>query len=235
VARTADEIRQAYEVGRRTHPITIDFKADLESGNLITGSTDLSFTISEQDYGTTDHIENIDVGETIVVKENYGGTEYFAQGEVVTVNTSTGAVTVSSWDNGSTFPTSGFTANAIVYKWQREYVDIRYPLDEDINGINTLTFRKASSVGTKFWIDDTKRATYSSDYAGTSFETIEGVQYVQYRPVFSTWDDNRELDLYLSEVDIEYSSGPTMDQIMRHGKWFNSSGEEQPFWWVGEN
>jgi hypothetical protein len=232
VARTADEIRQAYEVGRRTHPITIDFRADLESSNLIGSSSDLSFTISEQDYGTTDHIENIDVGQTIIVKENYGGTEYFAQGELATVNTSTGAVTVSSWENGSTFPTSGFTANATVYKWQREYVDIRYPLDEDVNSISTLTFRKASDVGTKFWIDDTKRATYSSDYAGSSFTTIEGVQYVQYESIFSRWDDNRELDLYLSEVDIEYSSGPTMDQIMRHGKWFNSSGEKQPFWWV---
>jgi hypothetical protein len=232
VARTADEIRQAYEIGRRTHPVIVNFRADLESSNLITGSGDTSFTINEQGYGISDHIKNIDAGETIIVKENYDGTEYFAQGELESVNTSTGEVTVSSWDAGSTFPTSGFTANATVYKWQREYVDIRYSLGEDIDTVELLTFRKSTDVGTTFLIDDAKRATYSSDNTASSFTTIEGVQYVQYRAVFSRWDDNSQLDLYLSEVDVTYTSGPTMDQVMRHGKWFDSSGEEQSFWWV---
>jgi hypothetical protein len=26
-----------------------------------------------------------------------------------------------------------------------------------------------------------------------------------------------------------------MEQIMRHGKWFNGSGEQQPFWWVNQS
>ncbi len=234
VARTPDQIRQAYEVGRRTHPIKVDFKASLESSNLISSSGDTSFTISEQDYGTSDHIENIDVGEKIIVKENVGGTEYITQGDLSTVNTSTGAVTVSSWDSGSTFPTSGFTVNATVFKWQREYVDIRYPLDEDIDAITRLTFRKTTDVSATFWIDDVKKATYSSDYNASSFTPIEEVQYIQYQPIFTKWDDNPLLDLYLTQVSIDYTSGPTMEQVMRHGKWFNSSGEQQPFWWVGE-
>jgi hypothetical protein len=58
-------------------------------------------------------------------------------------------------------------------------------------------------------------------------------RYVQYQAIFTKWDNNTGLDLYLTEVEITYSSGPTMDQLMRHGKWFNSSGVEQPFWWVG--
>jgi hypothetical protein len=175
IARTPDEIRQAYEVGRRTHPIKVDFKADLESSNLITGDSDKSFTISEQDYGTTDHIENIDVGEKIIVKENVGGIEYIAQGEIDTVNTSTGAVTVSSWDTGSTFPTSGFTINATVFKWHREYIDVRSPLDEDINQVSRLTFRKTTDVPATFWIDDVKKATYMSDgNVGNTEEQVLG-------------------------------------------------------------
>jgi hypothetical protein len=175
IARTPDEIRQAYEVGRRTHPIKVDFKADLQSSNLITGDSDTSFSISEQDYGTSDHIENIDVGEKIIVKENIDGTEYIAQANLATVNTSTGAVTVSSWDIGSTFPTSGFTANATVFKWQREYIDVRSPLDEDINQVNRLTFRKTTDVPAIFWIDDMKKATYMEDgNIGNTEEQILG-------------------------------------------------------------
>jgi hypothetical protein len=235
IARTPDEIRQAYEIGRRIHPINIDFKASLQSSNLISSSGDTSFTISEEDYGTLNPIEHIDVGEKIVVKENIGGTEYIAQGNLATVNTSTGAVTVTSWDSGSTFPTSGFTLNATVFKWQREYIDIRYPLDEDINGITELTFRKNTDVSAIFWVDDAKKATYSSDYNASAFTAIEGVRYIQYQPIFTRWDDNPDVDLYLSEIDISYFSGPTNEQLMRHGKWFDSSGVEQPFWWVGDH
>jgi uncharacterized delta-60 repeat protein len=176
IARTPDEIRQAYEVGRRTHPIKVDFKADLESSNLISSSGDTSFTINEQNYGTTDYIENIDKGEKIVIKENIGGTEYIAQGDIATINQSTGAVTVSSWDGGSTFPTSGFTVNATVFKWQREYVDIRYPLDEDIDNISRLTFRKTTNVPATFWIDDVKKANYQTE----SLTTNSGEQITSY-------------------------------------------------------
>ncbi|MFZ2226667.1 MAG: LamG-like jellyroll fold domain-containing protein, partial [Candidatus Moraniibacteriota bacterium] len=39
IARTPAEIRQAYEIGKRTHQITIDFSAKLDSGNLIANSS----------------------------------------------------------------------------------------------------------------------------------------------------------------------------------------------------
>jgi hypothetical protein len=455
--RSADEILQAYEIGKRTHSVTVDFKADLESSNLISSSADTLFTISEQDYGTSEYIENIDVGEKIIIKETDSGTEYFAQGDVATVNTSTGAVTVNSWDSDSTFPSSGYTTGATVFKWQREYVDVRYLLAEDIDSISNLTFKKITDTVATFWIDDIRKASYMTDYdastlesdylysssdtdliayypmdetsgstvndiarenngtaAGTtivdaynnkgrnfagdgsgdiidcgsstdleptteltvsawvyaesgpdaqgrtalskydydSAETDNGwnfgatwttdefnfrvygptnggsvaesnffannlntwvhmvgvfdgsnfiklykngvligtdavdvpayidytedssliigrrsvetqsywdgsidevriydraltadevsllydatsTRYVQYQAIFTKWDNNTGLDLYLTEVEITYSSGPTMDQLMRHGKWFNSSGVEQPFWWVG--
>jgi hypothetical protein len=230
--RSEDEIKGAARILERTHPVTVNFKAELLSTNLITGSTDTSFSIDERDFGATNYVENIDVGEKIVVREVIGSTEYIAQADLATLNNSTGDATVSSWDTGSTFPTGGFTTNATVFKWQREYVDTRYPLDEDIDGITRLTFRKTTDVPAIFWIDDAKKATYSSDYNASSFTPIEGVRYVQYQPIFTKWDSNPDLDLYLTEVDINYSIGPTNEQLMRHGKWFNSSGVEQPFWWI---
>ncbi len=232
-ARTVDEIRGAAKILERTHPVKVYFKAELLSSNLITGSTDTSFSIDERNFGVSNYVENIDISEKIVIRELIRGTEYIAQADVVTLNTGTGAVTVSSWDTGSGFPTGGFTVNAEVFKWQREYIDIRYPLDEDINAITRLTYRKTTDVPTLLWIDDAKKATYSSDYTASSFTPIDGVRYVQYQPIFTKWDSNPNLDLYLTEVGITYTTGPTNEQLMRHGKWFDSSGVEQPFWWVG--
>ena len=51
VVRTADEIRQAYEVGLRSHPITIDFAASLVSSNLIIDSSDYSFNVNAISFG----------------------------------------------------------------------------------------------------------------------------------------------------------------------------------------
>ena len=233
-ARSADDIRNIYEMDSRTHKVNIQFKADLQSGNLITDSSDTSFSIDERSYGKYEYIENLDVGEKIVVKENYAGTEYIAQGDIASINSSTGAVTVSSWDSSSTFPSGGFTVDATVFKWQREYVDIRYPLDEDINAITKLTFRMIEDNGANFWIDNIYKATYSNDSLASSFTTIEDVRYFQYEVIFTKWNNNPSIDLYLSQVDLNYSSnGPTMDQLMRHGKWFDSSGVKQSFWWVG--
>ncbi|MFA7654756.1 MAG: LamG domain-containing protein, partial [Candidatus Dojkabacteria bacterium] len=168
IARTPTEIRQAYEMGRRTHPIVVTFNANLKSTNLITGDDDLSFDI------TTDSIENIDKGEKIIIKENYNGTEYIAQGDIETINKSTGAITVSSWDSGSTSPhygihSIGFSTNATVFKWQKEYIDIRFPLPEDKDNISQLTFRKTTNEGTTFWIDDMKKAKYLTDSSGSTF------------------------------------------------------------------
>ena len=42
----------------------------------------------------------------------------------IALMSSTGAITVQAWDSGSTFPTSGYTVGATVFKWQREYFDI---------------------------------------------------------------------------------------------------------------
>jgi hypothetical protein len=227
VGRTATEVRQTYEVGRRTHTVNVEFKADLQSGNLISSSSDKSFTISETGYGTTEDIENLAVGDTIIVTENSEGTEYKAQGVVDTVNTGTGAVTVSSWKSGSTFPTGGYTANATVFKWQRVDIDLGATTDKDADtdAVTKLTIRKLTASGSNLYIDDIR--------AGEDFAYTEDVQYFQYRTIFTTWDGN--ITPYISTVQVDYSASaekPTMDQVMRHGKWFNSTGEKQNFWWA---
>ena len=204
VARTAEEIRQIYEMGRRTHPIVVTFNANLKSTNLITGDDDLSFDI------TTDSIENIDKGEKIIIKENYNGTEYIAQGDIETINKSTGAITVSSWDSGSTSPhygihSIGFSTNATVFKWQKEYIDIRYPLPEDKNNISQLTFRKTTNEGTTFWIDNMKKAKYLTDSSGSTFEEVKNIQEAQYKSIFTTWDKNVSSDFYLTSVTLDYN------------------------------
>ena len=204
VARTAEEIRQIYEMGRRTHPIVVTFNANLKSTNLITGDDDLSFDI------TTDSIENIDKGEKIIIKENYNGTEYIAQGNIETINKSTGAITVSSWDSGSTSPhygihSIGFSTNATVFKWQKEYIDIRFPLPEDKNNISQLTFRKTTNEGTTFWIDNMKKAKYLTDSSGSTFEEVKNIQEAQYKSIFTTWDKNVSSDFYLTSVTLDYN------------------------------
>lgn len=190
-ARTAEEIRQAYEVGARSHQVTIDFGASLDSGNLITGSGDTSFIVDATAYGLSEKGSMLFEGDKIIVRENYDGTEYIAQGDVTTITASTGVVTIDAWDSGSTFPSSGFTANATVFKWQREYWDITEPLDSHLNAITKITLRVTNgNEGRTIWLDDMKS---SSDYMtteGGSTISSTAQRYFQYRAILSSYDTN---------------------------------------------
>ena len=159
--RTADEIRQAYEVGLRTHNITVTFGASLASGNLITGSGDYAFNIDATKYGLPSLGSELYAGDKVIIKENYDGTEYIAQGTVSTVNLSTGAVAVSSWDSGSTFPSGGYTVNADVFKWQKEYIPVKNrTISNQVDATNLLTFRlNDGNEGRNMWIDDLRSST----------------------------------------------------------------------------
>jgi hypothetical protein len=189
IARTPEEIRQAYELGKRSHVVTVDFKAKLDSGNLIANSNDLSFTIDETAYGSSAKANHLFVGDKLIVKENYDGIEYLAQGEVSTVNSSTGAVTVSAWDSGSTFPTSGFTANATVFKWQQEYMDLSGSLPSHRNAVTHLGYRLLDgSQGRTIWLDDLRyTGSYLADPAGSNI-TSNLARYFQYRTILTSSD-----------------------------------------------
>ncbi|MHC1716651.1 MAG: LamG domain-containing protein [Candidatus Dojkabacteria bacterium] len=235
ITRTADEIRQAYEVGLRTHNIVVTFGASLVSGNLISNSGDTSFSIDATKYGLPALGSELFVGDKVIVKENYNGTEYAAQGTVATITSSTGAVTVSSWDSGSTFPTGGYTVSADVFKWQNEYIQVKNRIistQADAVSLLTLKFTDGNE-GRNVWIDDIRTSTgYLKTDSGELLGFTGDPQYIQYKSIFSSYDSN--VTPYLSAVQIDYtasSSGPIMEQIMRHGKWF-SNGQKQNYWWI---
>ncbi|MBU0647749.1 hypothetical protein KJ855_01060, partial [Patescibacteria group bacterium] len=191
VARTPEEIRQAYEVGKRTHDVTIDFGASLDSGNLISGSGDTSFTVDATAYGLSQKGSNLFIGDKIIVRENYDGTEYMAQGTVDSVNQSTGAVTVVSWDAGGTFPSGGYTANADVFKWQKETFDIFGAMPSHVDAVDELSFRFLDgNQGRTFWIDDIgieQNDGYLTDHTGSTI-TSSPNQYFQYKAILTTTD-----------------------------------------------
>lgn len=229
--RTASEIRQAYEIGKRTHKITIDFGASLDSGDLITGPSDTSFTVDATTKGLSEEGEGLYKGDKIIIKENYNGTDYIAQGTVTGITTSTGETSVSSWDEGSIFPSSGFTANATVFKWQREYMDLTGTMDDQIDATNQMTLRVTDGIeGRSVWLDDFESVSnYLTDSDATDNVTSTLGNYIQYRAIISSTDSM--VTPYISGISTNYSGGPTLDLIMRHGKWF-SGGVKQSFWWV---
>ncbi len=215
-ARTADQIRQAYEVGLRTHPITIDFGAKLDSGNLITGSGDLGFTVDATYYGLQNKGDQLFKGDKIIVKENYDGTEYIAQGTVTAVTASTGAATVSAWDSGSTFPSGGYTVNASVFKWQREYWNPSASLGTHRDAITNLTLRLTDgSEGRTVWLDDLRsNSNYLTTPGGSTITSSLGNRYFQYRAILSSNDE--VVSSSLSSVTLNYEANsppntPTLD------------------------
>lgn len=208
IARTSDDIRQAYEVSARTHSITIDFKAALAASNLISNSTDYSFTINTMTYGAGTSGANLYLGDKIVIKENIGGTEYIAQGTVNAVDNSTGIITVPSWDAGSTVPSGGFTVNATVFKWQRENFDLRGGLTGQKDTISNLTLRMTNgSQGATVWLDDLRsNGGYLTTPAASSI-TSSNNRYFQYRSILTSYDPF--VSPSLSSVTLDYSPPTT--------------------------
>ena len=53
-----------------------------------------------------------------------------------------------SWDTGSTFPSSnGYSPNATVFKWQREYFDITGAATTTSDAVTNLTMRPTNGAG----------------------------------------------------------------------------------------
>jgi len=187
-ALTPDQIRQAYEYGLRSHPITIDFAAKLDSANLISGSGDTSFTVDATAYGLSQKGSNLYPGDKVIVRENIDGTEYIVQGTVKSVPASSGAVTVG-WDSGLTFPSGGFSANASVFKWQREYFDLTGSLPAHRDAITNLTLRPTNGAeGRTVYLDDFRKSSgYLTDAASSTIDSSAN-RYLQYRAIVTTSD-----------------------------------------------
>jgi len=55
-------------------------------------------------------------------------------------------------------------------------------------------------------------------------------RYLKYKFILLTAKDG--ISSSLSSVNIDFESGgPEMDQVLRHGQWFNE-GSKQNFWWI---
>lgn len=228
IARSADEIRQAYEVGLRTHNVEIEFGAELDSTNLISGNTDKSFTIDATKKGLRNKGSNIHAGEKIIVKEK----EYIAQGVVNSVNEDTGAITINSWDNISTFPIGGFTTKASVFKWQKEYLPIKGKLlSTHLDTAKLLTLRLDSRYRNgNVWVDHLMASEYVEPVYPQNISLFGQYRFFQYKGILTSTDTNASP--IIRQVQLDYTpDGPTMEQVMRHGKWF-SNGQKQSFWWA---
>jgi hypothetical protein len=119
-------------------------------------------------------------------------------------NTSTtyGTVTLAS---APSFPSGGYTTNATVFKWQREYFDLTGSLGAHRDAATRLTIRVTNGhEGRNVWLDDFKS---SGGYinrntcdtlnitTGVCSYTIPGAsvtssynRYFQLRAILSTWD-----------------------------------------------
>ena len=176
---------------------------------------------------------NLYVGDKIVVREVSSGTEYIAQGTVSAITTATGVTTVTSWDTNSTFPSGGFTTKASVFKWQTEYIPIKNrTIGTQVDAISLLTLRFAGAFGGRnMWINNLRTSTgYINNSAGDLVTFPSSGGYLQYKAIMTS--QNQTVTPYLSQLQLDYSAGgPSMDQIMRHGKWFDS-GNKKNFWWA---
>ena len=205
-ARSAADIRAAYESGLRTHQVTIDFAAQLNSGGLIASSSTLSFIVDATKYGFSQMGSNLYPGDKIIVRENYNGTTYIAQGTVGSVTAGTGAVTVESWDSGSTFPSGGFTVNADVFKWQKEYMDLSGPINSQKNAVNILSLRETNgNEGRSIWLDDLRSiGSYLTTPGGSTITSSTSNRYAQYRVILSSADYN--VSPSISSATLNYST-----------------------------
>jgi hypothetical protein len=210
VARTPAEVRQSFEASKRTHQVTIDFAAALDSTNLITGSSDLSFMIDGTGYGLQNKGSNLYYGDKIIVKENVNGTNYLAQGTVKSVVPSSGAVVIESWDSGSTFPSGGYTANADLFKWQREYWDITGATDSQVDATTRLAFRLTSgNEGRTIYIDDWRSTgDYLTTPGGSTITSSTGNRFFQYRVIPTSSDYAVSPSLVSLTVDYTGNSAP---------------------------
>jgi len=206
---TPEEVRSYYEASKNTrvHPITIDFGAGLDSDDVIDDSSDLSFTVDATTKGAENKGANLYAGDKIIIKERVDATEYLAQGTVELVNTTSGHVNVGEWDTTSTFPSGGYTSNATVFKWQKEYMDLSdIALSTQIDAVDLFTLRVTdNNQGRTVWIDDLASAgDYMTTNTGSTIGSSTGKRFFQYKSIISSSDEDATANL--TDVTFDYKT-----------------------------
>lgn len=216
-SKNSEEIVKYAHIEDRSYSLKPTFIASLQNDQQILDIDDTQFSISEMDFGAVNHIVNLNIGDNIVIKEG----EFVVEGVVSYLDQDTGAVEVNNWFEGGSVPVQGFSKSAKVLKWQSEYIPVKDILDSNV-------LQKYLNISHK-GIDIRGISIFSGvELNGTSY-LLEGEKYLKYRVIFTT--SKYGLSPYISSITVDYEEGgPSMEQIMRHGQWFND-GEKQGFWW----
>jgi hypothetical protein len=240
-ARSADQIRQAYEIGRRTHPITIDFVSSPQAAY----SSGTSITVNNP-WGTSNLTDTLSAGDTLIIRENINGTEYISQQTVNSItNTSSTYGTVTLAAAFPTIPGGGYSTNAKLFKWQREYFDLtgimrglnhRSDSTNAANEAARITLRVTDgSQGATVWLDDFKT---TQSYLGCSIYNSSAVsdclsspqakipstaqRYFQYRIIFTTNDTQVSPDI--TSVTLYYTAAAAAEEFFPPGVGFSGGG-----------
>lgn len=217
------DIYSVYSKKDRVYTFKPSFNATLENPSGFSSTDIKNIYIREKGSTSSNYVQNLSVGETIVLDEEIGGQKFILEGEVLTINKVTGLIAIKEWIGN--FPQEGFSEKVKVYKWQREYIPLKSYLGTQQEF--TSIFIYGQNLGE---IKDIELITPIKESEYSAFSGSVENQFLQYKFIFTT--KYSYLTPYLSSVNINYvSGGPSMDQIMRHGKWFND-GEKQPFWWA---
>ncbi len=218
VQKKEAQILEYSKILDRTYLLKPMFKANLQSDTQIADINDIQFSISEMSFGALNHISNLNVGDSIVISEG----DYSVEGVVTSLEQDTGLVTVEKWEDGGSVPQTGFSSSAQVLKWQSEYISTKDFLE--IGEVVNLINMKYGSI------QNIKNISIFSAFNSNDTIAMEQTdRYLRYRFIYVT--SKYGVSSYLSGINIDYgSNGPSMDQVMRHGKWFNE-GSKQTFWW----
>ena len=217
VEKLPEDIYRFHNLESRRYIFNPQFKANLQNDTQILSLDTLSFSINQMPFGGDNYIVSLNKGDMIVISQD----EYQAQGRVEELSRETGLVVLSSWEQGSTIPSGGFTTSAKVLKWESVYIPTKDFLNPVTNEIYVKDEQDIDIRDIKFFTGFKSGESISSEFGGTS--------YIKYRLIFVS--SLYGFSPYISSVNIDYeTSGPSMDQIMRHGNWFNDEGK-QPFWW----
>lgn len=210
------QILNYHTVASRRYDLPVTFKADLQSNAQIQSLDTLTFSINEIPYGADNYIVNLDIGDTVVISQG----QYQAEGTVLEIEKDIGLVTLNAWEEDSKVPPSGFDSSAQVRKWESVNILIK-------------DFLNSSTVSQEVYFNTKEGVVIKDVKFHTGFESGENLSLsllsMRYRLLFLSSKLN--FSPSVSNVRIDYvTEGPKMEQIMRHGKWFNEEGQ-QPFWW----
>lgn len=214
--KSVEDILEYHQLPSREYILKSSFQAELQSNSSINSSDDLQFFVNQMPFGYSNYITSLNVGDTVVLLED----GFILEGEVLSIDQDRGFVQVDSWSGE--FPQNGFSQSAKVLKYEHEYIPSEYYL-YGVKDIYSLDILYSDILLFK-------NLSFLALWDAPSFSDMD-YRYVRYRYIFVTLKHGLSAGLASVNIDIS-SGGPSMEQLMRHGKWFDNSGIKQSYWWT---